>query len=315
MSNFITNIIRDHKRILVGVSFVILLVACGNFIYINTNIKHNYKSSLLILQKLDSLSSASVTRVLKKTSTELSDTSSTISQIHQQADLPKEALIALRGIIDDMNTNKKGVFDSNTLTFLISFVLMGLIAIFLEVNKKVSDKISEFEQIAKKIKQSFQEESENMKKSNHSSQQQLDNFKKNYQADTEITLLIIKMQTIQLIAIQINIELTCKSLNLNGPLNEYARMIDNEVNDMIKKLNTGVYHYLSNRYKEKVLKILDKITALISPGNIIDKAKITPITLNSAYLHLQQLYERIVLLPTSIDSENTFSNHLSKILD
>lgn len=279
---------RDHRWFLIGITFLILVFAGCNYIHINSNINHNYEAALNILERVDSLSRLQAFYVSSDVFIEKFD-SLTNKPMESFASFGYSSEItALRQILYDMSTNKKGIFDSNVITFLISFVLVGLIAIFFENDRKIADKIKE-----------ISEHRMRMSKEVSGYQGQLNLYQESAIEDQQIAQFINNIQTIQLIAIQINIELTRTEVNLAGPINEYARMIDTETEQLIQTLNSGLVHTLSILHKDIILNMLNKVMTYVSSDNIVnvESQVIISKALLSTQQHLYELYQRIDQLP------------------
>lgn len=114
---------------------IILLIACSNFICINYGIQKTTVQTKEALYRIDSIcmSSPSI---------------SNIDGEHSNID------IYLKGIkesLRELESLKKGIFDSNTITFLSSFVLVFLGGILFDIEKRTKDKLAKSKEIIEKL--------------------------------------------------------------------------------------------------------------------------------------------------------------------
>lgn len=276
--------IRNHRWLQIGFTFFILVGAAWNYSDTNSCIKDQYCFASNILAKLDTLSRENITDTTYNLSKISKDSiQNTLFESSPSTKMFHDATHIFEKILYEMEMSKKKIFDSNTITFLISFVLVGLIAIFFENDKKVTDKIKEIDQLHKSIEKKIL-----------SSQIHLNEFQKKIKEDQQIIQFINDLQSIRLISIQIYLELVQPTINLEGPLNEYARIIDSEIENLIHVLNSGSLNCIAPNRKETLLKILNKIITFVSSDNLLNPDEnAVPITLRTAQSHLQELYQRI----------------------
>lgn len=298
----ISKIIRNHRYLLIGVTFAILFLAGCNHLYITWNVNRDYKSVLSVLNRWDSVYKSDSSFVFSSNLNVKTDSGNISPEVKR---ISEETPHTLRQILYEIESNKKGLFDSNVITFLISFVLVGLIAIFFENDKKITDRMKGMEVMRFQIKQEIDEKIGEMdtfwneaeiKVSSY--EKKLNLFKQSTSEDQRITWFMNNIQTIQLIAIHFYIELSRKNKDIDSSVNEYARMIDTEIESLISDLNRGRLCSISSHHKEIILNMLDKIQTYLSFDHIADSES-KPVVLRTLLLtqqHLQDLYERIVLL-------------------
>lgn len=295
---------RNYLWLLIGIGvFLILLVAGRNYVSINSNIKSDYQSALSIIYRLDSISFEETFSSMPgniKDSIRINPNGMEIT-----AKSLNEAIHSLRQVMYEIESNKKGVLDSNAITFLVSFVFVVLTAIFWGNDKKFTDAIKEIEkhrlQLEEKVKIKIQEMAAHaiqMEQIIAHNEKQWILFQRNDLGKQKFSQFIINIQTIHLIAVQLNIELSRTNMDLKGPVNEYARMIDNEITELIKFLNEGFLYSISEAHKYLILDKLRRIEGYISSENVFNPANPSVISraLISAQQHLQELCEKIAAL-------------------
>ncbi len=117
----------------------ILVIACSNFIVISCGVKKNTEIANQSLSKIDSIC---------------------MTLYSADEDNHKEINKCVNGIKDslmELESLKKGIFDSNTITFLVSFVLVFLGGILFDIEKRAKDKYVKSMEITKDIETQSQE--------------------------------------------------------------------------------------------------------------------------------------------------------------
>lgn len=112
---------------------MILLIACSNFICISCGVQKTTEQAKVTLKKIDSIYTSS-----------LSDNENK----HKSMDV---YINRIRETLCELDNLKKGIFDSNTITFLSSFVLVFLGGILFDIEKRAKDKLVKSERIIKRI--------------------------------------------------------------------------------------------------------------------------------------------------------------------
>lgn len=277
----------SHKGFLIAIHFMIIVLAGYNFVSASSNITTSYEAVLSTLDNLNTLNSKYI-----KHPQIISDEASVIAYQQSLSRLDEhisESYSSIKQIIDDMDKNKKGLFDANTITFLVSFGLAGIIALFLDNDRRTTDKIKEMNELKNHFK--------NMARDYD---QKLNDFHEDVNEKQKVIQLMNNFQKIQLIAIQVFIEISKDPIDLNGPLNEYCRNIDKEIGHIIHSLNKGEYNDIPVNYKPHILNEMLRIQALISSSNIVQKnSKI--VSLNSCQQTLDTLINRINIFKLEIN--------------
>ena len=278
----------SHKSFLVAILFMIIVLAGYNFVSASSNISASYDAVLSTLHNLDTLNSKYINH-----SQIICDESSVIAYQQSLSTLDKhisESYSSIKQIINEMDKNRKGLFDANTITFLVSFGLAGIIALFLDNDRRTTDKIKEMNELKVQINNIARDYD-----------QKLIGFQEDINDKQKVIQLINTFQKIQLIAIQVNIEISKSSIDVNGPLNEYCRNIDREIEHIIHSLNKGEYNNIPVKYKPHILSEMMIIKALISSSNIVQE-NFKIVSLTSCQQNLQTLINRIDIFKLEINT-------------
>ena len=276
----------SHRAFLIAVFFLIIMFAGYNYISASSNISASYDSVLSILQNLYTLNNKCINhpQIICDESS-ISAYQQYLSSIDKHID---ETYSSLKQIVDDMDNNKKGLFDANTITFLVSFGLAGIIALFLDNDRRTTDKLKEMNSLKTQLKTLSKEYD-----------QKLIDFKEDIGEKQKVIQLINNFQMIHLIAIQISIEISKNPIEENGPINEYCRTIDVEIAHIIHSLNKGEYNNIPVDIKPHIFSEMLKIQGLISSSNIVQEGLIL-VPLISCQQNLQELINRISIFKLEI---------------
>ena len=118
---------------------IILIIACSNFICISCGVQRTVEQTKESLSRIDSIYMSSSSK---------SNNEDEQNTINFQINEIKES-------VRELNSLKKGIFDSNTITFLSSFVLVFLGGILFDIEKRAKEKLAKSVKITKKIEVEF----------------------------------------------------------------------------------------------------------------------------------------------------------------
>lgn len=131
--------IKISFRVCIVLMTAILIIACSNFIFIGCGVQETTKQTNLVLSEIDSIC---------------------ISHYNMCDDDYKKMHIYIDEIKENyryLDNMKKGIFDSNTITFLSSFVLVFLGGILFDIEKRTKERMVKTQEITKNLENKSKE--------------------------------------------------------------------------------------------------------------------------------------------------------------
>ena len=211
-------------KILIRICFLlliaILVIACGNYFIINNKVCSIDEESLSIIQQIDSIIS----------SPNKCGYNETITLINNQKDH-----------ILNLNKLMKGVFDSNTLTFMVSFVLIFLGGILLDIEHRTNNHIEKARLIQKNL----------------------------YIEISSIKLENI-FNTISMIAKYLNILFIENKYKISAKTNMLTHEINTNAKEILDLLGNKDCKYITKSALDSSITIINKVIGILSNEEILD---------------------------------------------
>ena len=261
---------------------VILTAACVNYFGINSRVHITTEDTLQALENTKSTIDA--TRSAIDTMT-IGKTDSIVSILLNFDNVQKETFDAQERIFNEYKTKIKdlniGIFDSNVLTFTISFLLVFLGSMLLAFEKSAKEQIKEAKEEVKdqlkdskeEIKQHFISQEKIMEEKINKSEQItgkqfkettdiLDNAQKTLrQLQIEQTTLGLntQIQALRLFSTNIQILLASNSYNIDNSINIQIRELFTMTEDLLNEFRNEKYKYISKEWKSVFDKNFNKL--------------------------------------------------------
>jgi hypothetical protein len=220
----------------VSIMILILLVACCNFFIINGEVK---KASVKLQYTTDSISSIINTSIVKSDS------------VKQQTDLlSKKNLI--QNDLQQLKELKVGVFDSNTLTFLCSFLLVFLGGILFSIESRANRQIKKSEDIMKR-----------------------------FDAECQHTYIFNQINAVHFLANQLQFDFIEHKNIIKNSTNVIVFEMYSRTEDLLSILKKKKYSQITRTALEKDKDIINKVITIISNEQVIEnsqnKNKLSPL--------------------------------------
>lgn len=200
----------------------ILIIACGNYFIINNKVCNIDEESLSTIQQIDSIIS------LPNKGEAYNET---ITLINNQKDH-----------ILNLNKLMKGVFDSNTLTFMVSFVLIFLGGILLDIEHRANSHIEKARHIQKNL----------------------------YIEIRSIKLKNI-FNAISIIAKYLNILFIENNYKISGKTNMLTHEINTNAKEILDIIGNKDCQQITKSALESSISIINQVVEILSKEEIIDK--------------------------------------------
>ena len=240
---------------------VILTAACVNYFGINSRVHITTEDTLQALENTQSTIDATKSAIDTMT---IIKTDSIVSILLNFDKVQKETLDAQERIFNEYKTKIKdlntGIFDSNVLTFTISFLLVFLGSMLLAFEKNAKEQIKEakeevkshFKDLKEEIQQLLKIMEEKINKSEQITKDILHNAQKTLkQLQIEQTTLGLntQIQALRLFSANLHILLASKRYLIDNSINTQIYELFTMTEELINEFHNDKYKYISKEWK------------------------------------------------------------------
>ncbi len=222
----------------------ILVIACSNFIVISCGVQKNIEIAHQSLSKINS-------------------TCMTLYSANEDNHKEIKYVNDIKNSLMELESLKKGIFDSNTITFLASFVLVFLGGILFDIEKRAKDKYIKSKEITKKIETQSQEIERWF-------EIELNQLK----IDKQISALVILKNYLQF-------QFSVSKYQINGDIISIMYKLHDTLKDVLSLLEDKQTKYITEEAKAEYMRQLHDVQLLLEKEeihiNTKNTNKLTPI--------------------------------------
>lgn len=182
--------------------------------------------------------------------------------------------------LSEMESLKKGIFDSNTITFLSSFLLVFLGSVLLGINNRAAKILSKLEKKSKNTLSKLEEKSKD-------TLSKLEESSKNALSKTEIERITMSLYTqihiLRFFSTSIQNELASKKYCIDNFINIQTNELFNMAEDLLNDFHNGKYKYITIEWEKVFDDIFEKMIKAFSIDDVLkikeNKNKTQPIVM------------------------------------